>query len=260
MKRNRLSLGQYELCRIKVPANVGEYILGKAPELGRCEARKVYDGLRAERNLSADWQTSQRLQYLSELFWVVGSHTPVFVSEVGEEEAVPTNYLERDVHSFGFNKVQPCKVLSLRVSWPVCGQQLYRDMEAIVERKMRSFKTDFYFHDMMTLSREAYRHPLLWTVGGSHTFMEVHDAEADARCWASSMEKDGDRVRRFLNGEDDTWMGAALRVSCSEDDLYYYHDGAMLHEVSRDTFRSIHERHVERVRHQVEGMLKLEAA
>ena len=82
----------------------------------------------------------------------------------------------------------------------------------------------------------------------SHTFIEVFDAEGEAECWTKAMTDDSDRVRRMLDGYDDTWMGSALRVSCSDSDLYFYHDTAQLHEVSRECFKNIHDRHVERVR------------
>ena len=259
--RNRLPFRMYELCRINVPAEVGEYIMGKAEMLKNCEAHKVYDELKAEHRLSPNYETSRRLQYLYELFWVLGSRTPIFVEKMGETEAVPTNYLEREDSSFGFGKVQPCVVLSLRVRWPgLEGKRLYLNMQAIVEGKMRSFKTDFYFHDMMTFSREMWHHPLLWEVGQSHTMNEVLDAEGESECWVATMATDGDRVRAFLNGKDDTWMGAAMTTLCGKDDWYYYHDGAVLHKVSRDRFKAIHDRHVERVRELTREKIELKKA
>ena len=248
MRTRIINCRQYELAQICVPAEVAEFIISKNDIMRNGESRQVYEQLRAERNLTHTYEESERLQYLTELFWVLG-RTKLKVSKIGERESVPTNYLEREVSSFGFDKVQPCVVLSLRVAWRgEDRRQLYERMESVVEGKMRSFKTDFYFHDMKTLSREAMHHPLLWTVSTSHTFIEVHDAEGEADCWAKAMAKDGDCVRRMLNGYDDTWMGSALRVSCSDSDLYYYHDGATLHEVSRERFKAIHDRHMERVR------------
>lgn len=247
--RKRIINRMYELAQICVPAEVAEFILSKKEWMRDGKSRQVYEELRAERNLSHTYKESQRLQYLTELFWVMGHDARVTVLRVGERECVPTCFLERDVSSFGFDKVQPCVVLSLRVAWS--GQdrkQLYERMESVVEEKMRSFKTDFYFHDMMTLSREAMHHPLLWTVSTSHTFMEVHDAEDESDGWAAAIATDGDRVRRMLNGYDDTWMGSALRVSCAASDLYFYHDGAQLHELTREKFQAIHDRHVSRVR------------
>ena len=246
--RERIYGSHYELAQICVPAEVAEFIISKNDIMRDGESRQVYEQLRDERNLTHTYSESEKLQYLTELYWALG-RTKLEVIRNGERDSVPTCYLEREVSSFGFDKVQPCVVLSLRVAWHgEHRRQLYRSMETIVEGKMRSFKTDFYFHDMKTLSRDALHHPLLWTVGTSHTFIEVHDAELEAACWAKAMVEDGDRVRRMLNGYDDTWMGAALRVSCSDSDLYFYHDGAQLHDVSRDSFKNIHDRHVEKVR------------
>lgn len=246
--RKRIINGQYELAQICVSAEVAEFILSKKEFLRDGESRQVYEQLRAERNLTHTYEESERLQYLTELFWVLG-RTKLEVSKIGERECVPTNYLEREVSSFGFGKVQSCVVLSLRVAYGgEHKRQLYERMKDVVEKKMRSFKTDFYFHDMKTLSRDALHHPLLWTVSTSHTFIEVFDAEGEAECWAKAMTDDSDRVHRMLDGYDDTWMGSALRVSCSDSDLYFYHDTAQLHEVSRECFKNIHDRHVERVR------------
>ena len=247
--RERVIKNEYELAQICVPEEVAEFILSKKEILRDGESRQVYEQLRFERNFSHTYEESERLQYLTELFWELDS-TKLNLAKVGERDSVPTCYLEREVSSFGFDKVQPCVVLSLRVAWGgEHRRQLYERMKAVVEGKMRSFKTDFYFHDMMTLSREALHHSLLWTVGTSHTFIEVHDSECEADCWAKAMVEDGyNRTLRMLNGYDDTWMGSALRVSCSDSDLYFYHDTAQLHEVSRECFKNIHDRYVEKVR------------
>lgn len=190
--RKRIINGQYELAQIFVPEGVAEFILSKKECMRDGDNRQVYEELKAERYFSKTYNESERLQYLTSLFWALGQ-TKTTVVRVGERECVPTCYLEREVSSFGFDKVQPCVVLSLRVAWHgEHRRQLYRSMETIVEGKMRSFKTDFYFHDMMTLSREALYHPLLWTVGTSHTFIEVHDAELEAACWAKAMTDDSD--------------------------------------------------------------------
>lgn len=246
--RKRIINGQYELAQICVPAEVADFIIGKKECMRDGENRQVYEELKAERYFSKTYNESERLQYLTSLFWALGQ-TKTTVVRVGERDSVPTCYLEREVSSFGFDKVQPCVVLSLRVAYGgEHKRQLYERMKDVVEKKMRSFKTDFYFHDMKTLSRDALHHPLLWTVSTSHTFIEVFDTEGEAECWAKAMTDDSDRVRRMLNGYDDTWMGAALRVSCSDSDLYFYHDTAQLHNVTRETFNNIHDRHVERVR------------
>lgn len=246
--RKRIFNNEYELAQICVPSSVADFILSKRLFLRDGESRYVYEQLRCERNLPHTYEESQRLQYLTELFWVLG-RTKLKVTKIGTRECVPTCYLEREVSSFGFEKVQPCVVLSLRVAWRgEERQQLYERMKTVVEGKMWSFKTDFYFHDMMTISRKDIHHPLLWTVSTSHTFIEVFDSEAEADCWAKALTEDGDRVRRMLNGDDDTWMGSALCVSCSDSDLYFYFDGAQFHEVSRERFKAIHDRYMERVR------------
>ena len=258
--RKRIIAGKYELAQICVPDSVAEFIISKEEYLRDGDSRQLYEQLRGERHLSHTYEDSQRLQYLTELFWVFG-RTKVTVVRAGKRESVPTCYLEREVSSFGFDKVQPCVVLSLRVAWGgKHRRQLYESMETVVEEKMRSFKTDFYFHDMAVLSREALYHPLLWTVSTSHTFLEVFDAEGEAEWWAKAMTDDSDMVRRMLNGYDDTWMGSALRVSCSDSDLYFYHDTAQLHEVSRECFKNIHDRHVERVRKLTLEKVKLNKA
>lgn len=246
--RKRIYGHQYELAQICVPANVAEFILSKKEWMRDGKSRQVYEELKAELYFSKTYNESERLLYLTELFWVLGS-TKLHLSKVGERECVPTNYLEREVSSFGFDKVQPCVVLSLRVAWHgEHRRHLYESTKAVVEGKMRWFKTDFYFHDMMTLSRKALHHPLLWTVGTSHTFIEVFDSVGQAERWANAMVEHSDSVSRFLNGYDDTCMGSALRVWCSDSDLYFYHDTAQLHNVTRETFKNIHDRHMERVR------------
>ena len=246
--RKRIIKSHYELAQICVPSEVADFIISKNQYLCDGESREVYEELKAAKYFSKSYEESERMQYLIDLFWVMGDAKATVV-RVGEQESVPTCYLEREVSSFGFHKVQPCVALSLRVAWDgEHRRQLYESMKNVVEGKMRSFKTDFYFHDMMTMSRYALHHPLLWTVGTSHTFTEVFDSVAQAERWANAMVEHGDSVRRFLNGYDDTWMGSALRVSCSDSDLYFYHDGAQLHDVSRKTFQDIHDRHVERVR------------
>lgn len=245
--RNRIIRNMYELAQICVPAHVAEFIMSKKETMRDGEARRVYEELKQAQRVSPTYDESQRLQYLTELFWVMGS-TRVTVARVGERECVPTCYLEREGSWFGYDKVQPCVVLSLRVTWNKDWRGLLGEMTQIVEGKMRSFKTDFYFHDMMTLSREQMRYPWLWNVAESHTHMEILDAVGDADIWARAMEQDGDRVRRMLSGYDDTWMGAALKVACSDHDGYYYYDGAVLHEVSRSRFAEIHKHHVMRVR------------
>lgn len=250
---------KYELCQICVPAEVAEFILSKKEFLRDGESRQVYEQLRCDLYLSHTYEESERLQYLTELFWVLGS-TQLNLAKVGERECVPTNYLEREVSSFGFGKVQPCVVLSLRVAWHgEHRRQLYESMKAVVEGKMRWFKTDFYFHDMKIFSRDMFRKPILWTVSTSHTMTEVLDSEGEAAYWVENIEREN--VRKMVYGsEDETWMGSALRVMCGDDDLYYYHDGAVLHRVSREKFKAIHDRHVERAKSMAKEMLERKAA
>jgi len=257
--RKRIYRGKYELSRISVPPSVAEYIMSKREMLRDKQARKLYEELKEEYRVTTDYSDCRRLQYLYELFWVLGSATSISVRKVDEQECIPTDYLEREDSTWGFDKVQPCWVLSLQVDVSKEQREQYPQLEAIVEKKMRSFKTDFYFHDMMTMSRELCRRPLLWTVSTSHTFIEVHEAEGEAEAWVNC--DDRERMRKFTyGGEDDTWMGAALRVSCGQDDLYYYHDGAQLHKVSREKFKAIHDNHVERVRQLIREQLERKAA
>lgn len=258
--RNRFISRYYELAQICVPREVADFILSKKSELRDCEARKVYEQLKEEHRVSPSYEVSQRLQYLEELFWVLSGSTPIYVSEVGERECVPTNELEREVSSFGFDKVQPCVVLSLRTRVSMEQKRVIREMIDIVEGKMRSFKGDFYLHDMLCFSRELCKRPILWTVSTSHTFKETLFLEDEAQSWADYVAKDEERVRRFVNGYDDTWMGSALRVSCSDDDLYYYHDGAVLHKVSRQRFTDVHDRYVQRVMELTREKIELKKA
>lgn len=259
--RNRMArFRKYELCQICVPPSVGEYILSVREYLRDKQSRVLYERLKEQHKTSPNYAESRRLQYLYELMWVLNTRVSICVDKVDERECVPTNYLEREDSSWGHDKVQPCWVLSLQVQWG--GQerkQLYESMQAIVEGKMRHFKTDFYFHDMMTFSRDGFRHPFLWTVNTSHTMNEVLDAEGEAAWWVENIEREG--VRQLVYGDkDDTWMGSALRVMCYDDDLYYYHDGAVLHRVSREKFTEIHNRHVERAKAMAKGMLERKAA
>lgn len=259
MERKRIFGGKYELCRICVPPSVAEYIISKREMLRDKQARKLYEELKEEYRLSPNYSESRRLQYLYELFWSFGSATSISVRKVDERECIPTDYLEREDSTWGFDKVQPCWVLSLQVDVSKVQRELYPKLEAIVEKKMRSFKTDFYFHDMMTFSREMTRKPLLWNVASTHTWSEVHDAEDEAERWVNC--GDERRLRHFVyGGEDDTWMGSVLRVMASDCDLFYYHDGARLHKVSREKFKAIHDNHVERVRQLIREKLERKAA
>ena len=113
---------------------------------------------------------------------------------------------------------------------------------------MRSFQTDFYLHDMRTVARELGRHPMLWVVGTSHTFMEEMDAEGEAAYWVENINKPA--VHDMVYGrEDGTWMGSALRVAIGQEDLLYFVDAAgHLHKVSRERFERMHNEYVEKAR------------
>ena len=247
MVRKRIIGNQYELARINVPAHVAQYIMSKRRQLKNCECWDVYKQLKEEYRSSPSYTESQRLTYLYELFWVLSGQTPITIKHTGKTECVPTDYLEREVDNFGFDKVQPCESLSLRVSLDAYQKEQVFQMIDIVEKKMHSFATDFYVHDMLCFSRELGKNPILWIVGKSHTFKESLDAERDAQSWAEC-ENLHRRDCMVYGSEDDTWVGAALRVSCGKEDDYYYHDGGMLHKVSREKFTSIHTKYVERVR------------
>lgn len=254
--RNRIArFRKYELCQICVPPPVGMYIVAMKGYLRDRKAKSLYERLKEQSRLSHTYEESSRLQYLRELMFSLGSSVSVYVEKVGERECVPTNYLEREDSSFGYDKVQPCWVLSLTV--PFGGneyRQAYLAMQTIVEGKMRCYKTDFYFHDMLLFSRYLFRKPILWTVSTMHTMTEVLDSEREAVYWAANIERDG--VRKMVyEPEDGTWMGCTLRVMSRDDDLFYFHDGATLHKVSREKFKAIHDRHVERAKSMAKEML-----
>ena len=249
--RNRYVNGQYELARIYVPQKVAEYILERQDVLRECRAREVYEELRAQRDYAASYAEGNRLEYLKELFWLLSGETPIYVRRLGRKVCVPTDYLERENSAFGFDKVQPCVGVAIRVK-VTKGQMLaVRQMEPIVER-MRSFKTDFYFHDMKRMSRDLNRRTILWVVGTSHTFMEVLDVEHEAaRYLAEGNEQWRDEILR----KDDTWMGSVLENSISKDDDLYMITGGVVARLARKDFERIHADYVECLRAKVrEGM------
>ena len=257
-KRERIIGRQYELARICVPPSVADYIVSKRDAMKRCECRKVYEELKEQYRLSPNYAESRRLQYLSDLFWVLSGATPVLLRRMGMTVCVPTDYLEREDSSFGLQKVQECAVLSLRVEIVPEQMESIRRMEGIV-KKMRSFKTDFYFHDMKIFARELCKKPILWIVGTSHTFTEVIEPDE----WAEHLMKhlDSNDVKKYLrHGEDETWVGSALRVACGKDDVFYYHDGKRLLNVTRERFTSIHNEYVRQVRDMVLSQLHSVAA
>lgn len=245
MERKRIFGRQYELARVYAPKQEGMYIWGKRKELKACEGRSVYESLRQDERMARNYDEQLRYQYLREMFFTLSTRTPIIVKMVGGIMAVPTNEIEQE--QFPWKECE-CIELSLRVMLEQFQVPIVEQMMAIVEKKMRSFKTDFLFHDMKTMARELGSRPMLWVVGGSHTFLEVHDAEELAKAWMDTDQES--RRRHFLyGGEDDTWIGAALRVSIGRDDLLYYIDKAgALHKVSREKFTEIHARYVESVR------------
>lgn len=255
--RNRYVGGQYELARIYVPESVAEYIMGKAEELRECRAHDVYLELKKQSRQAPNYEESNRLTYLYELFWLLSGETPIYVRRLGRKVCVPTDYLERENSAFGFDKVQPCVGVAIRVK-VTKGQMLaVRQMEPIVER-MRSFKTDFYFHDMKRMSRDLNRRTILWVVGTSHTFMEVLDVEHEAsRYLAEGNERWRDEILR----KDDTWMGSVLENSISKDDDLYMITGGVVARLARKDFERIHGDYVECLRAKVrEGMEEMAKA
>lgn len=243
--RKRLYGRQWELARICVPIVAADFILSKRKELREGKAHDVYEALREQHRYMTDYAAARRLQYLYEMFWSLSSKTPIMVQVVGRQDCVPTDLLEHEDWSWGKPREQDCKVLSLRVRLEAEQVECVREMMSIVEREMKSFRTDFYLHDMRIVARSMGRHPLLWTVSTSHTFMEEMDAEGEANYWVEHIGKPA--VHELVYGhEDGTYMGSALRVACSDKDLYFYHDGGQLHRVSRERFQKIHDQYVQR--------------
>ncbi len=256
--RQRINGQWYELARFYAPVKEAEYILSKRQELKNCEGRKVYEEIRQQERLAHTYEEQYSWQYLCELFFALSTKTPVYVTRVRPVREVtvrPTNELEREV--FGM-KERPCLQLSVRVRLDDYQRTQVEQMIGIVEQKMKSFQTDFYLHDMKTFARELGKHPIMWIVGTSHTFMEVHDSEYAAQQYAGVDVLD--YRNEFLRGKDDTWAGSALRVACYDDDLFYYHDGSVLHKVSREKFTEIHNRYLEHVRELVREKLENKAA
>ena len=254
--RNRFINGNsYELARIYVPKDVADFIMSKAAELLEGRAREVYRELREQFCCAPNYTEQQRLQYLSDLFWVLSGDTPVMVQRVIGRKCVPTDYLERENSAFGFDKVQPCAGISIRVKLTKGQYNVVKHLEEIAE-KMRSFKTDFYFHDMKRMSWSLGKFAILWVVGTSHTFMEVHDLHGDLDCY---MSEGNERWRDELLHKDTTWMGAALQCSISkDDDLYLIQDGIVA-KVERKDFERIHSEYVKRLRDGVREAMGLAA-
>ena len=248
--RKRIFGRQYELAQIYAPKQEGEYILSKRRELREGRGHDVWESLRSSEHMVRNYDEQRRYQYLRDIFFSLSTQTPIHVVRTaGTVMHVPTDELERDV--FGLRKEVECIKLSLRVHLEEHQVAMVQACMDVVERKMTSFATDFYLHDMKRMARLLGKHKMLWCVGTSHTFLEVLDAEGDA-AWIADRYLP-DQKSRYLC-EDDTWMGSALRVAIGSDDLLLFHDGSCLHKVSRDRFERIHRDHIERVRDMVRDM------
>lgn len=254
--RKRIFGRQYELARIYAPKKEGEYILSKRLELKTGKGREVYEEVREMDRQSVYGRKEMDFSYLRYLFFSLQTETPIMLRRLGEGMHKPTDEIEHEVQPW---KERMCTEISLRVMLQDYQVPVVERMMGIVQQKMRSFKTDFLFHDMKVMARLLGERPMLWVVGDSHTFTEVLWPERDADDWVAYSGEE--RRREFLNGSDDTWMGAALRVSVGRDDLLYYIDAAgSLHKVDRELFESIHKRHVDRVRMEIREKLELNKA
>lgn len=248
MERKRLCGQWYELASIYVPDRLVPVLKGYREQLRKGDGCEAWQDMRRRYNErefdGKEWHYGDA-QYLLGLMFALNTTTPIDMRLLGYANTRPTDELEREV--WNMRKDEPCTRMSLRVRLGDFQRAAYWDFQRAVEQKMRSYKTDFYLHDMKMLARELGRKPLLWVVGQSHTMHEVLDAEGEAEAWAGTDQEES-RQRFVYGGEDDTWMGGALRTLCGKDDDYYYHDGAELHKVSRDRFKAIHDRYVQRVR------------
>lgn len=255
--RKRLFGRQYELARIYAPVKEGGYILSKRNELKNGDGNKVYRELRELDRQSVYGRNELNLSYLRYLFFSLQTETPIMVvRKAGTVMHVPTDEIEHEVQPW---KERECIELSLRVKLQDYQVPVVEQMIAVVEQKMRSFKTDFLFHDMKVMARMLGERPMLWVVGNSHTFTEVLWPERDAEDWLAYSGEE--RRRAFIHGEDDTWMGAALRVSVEQEDLLYYIDSAgVIHKVDRKRIEDMHNRHIDRVRREIREKLELKKA
>jgi len=254
----RLYGRQYELAHIYAPKAEGEYILSKRNELREGKAYEVWQALRKDDRMVRNYDEQLRYQYLRDIFFSLSTETPIYVVRTeGTVMHLPTNELGRTVCGLDHKETE-CIELSLRVHLQAEQVPMVQECMDVVERKMTSFATDFYLHDMKRMGRSLGQHMMLWCVGTSHTFLEVLDVAGDAE-WIEE-KYTPDAKSRYLC-EDDTWMGSALRCAIGQDDLLFLHDGSRLHKVSRERFETIHRRHVERVRDMVrESMNQLQAA
>lgn len=252
-------IGQtYELACINVPRRLMPVLTGYRALLAKGEGRKAYEDVRRRSNerefeSRKDGYQYGDDQYLTSLMFSIGGSTPVKVVAECLADERPTDWLEREV--WNMRKPEPCARVSLRVKVSQELAEAYPQMAALVEQKMRSYKGDFYFHDMLAMAREVGRHPMLWTVNTSHTVHETMNSDELAEWWCEHWQEED--VRKHIYGqEDDTWMGSALRVMCYDDDLYYHIDGAgKLHRLSREKFTEMHRRYVDSVRAKARELL-----
>lgn len=239
---------QYELAHIYAPKAEGEYILSKRAELKQGKAYEVYQRLREDDRMARNYAETLRYQYLRDFFFCLSTATSIsVVRRAGTVMHISTDYTG---HESGLREVE-CIEMSIRIHLQDYQIPMVQECMDVVERKMKHFDTDFYFHDMKRMGRELGQHQMLWCVGTSHTFLEVLDADGDAQWVADRYTQE---QRDHYLREDDTWMGSALRVAIYPDDLLLFHDGTRLHKVSRERFETIHRNYIERVREKVRGM------
>lgn len=251
--RKRIFGRQYELARIYAPVKEGEFILSRRYQLKQGRGSDVYQEVRELERQEIYGRKTMDWNYLRYLFFSLQTQTPIhIVRTAGTVMHKATDEIEHEVQPW---REVECIELSLRVRLQDYQLEPVRQMLAIVEKKMRSFATDFLFHDMKTFARELGSMPMLWVVGQSHTFNEVLWPEQDAEDWVTYASEE--RRQAFLRGEDDTWMGAALRVSIGQDDLLYFIDSAGgVHKQTRERFEAMHRRHVDRVRREIRERLE----
>lgn len=255
--RKRIFGRQFEIARIYAPVKEGEYILSKRHELKHGKGSDVYQEVKELEWKEMYGRSTMDWHYLRDLFFCLQTQTPIhIVRKAGTVMCMATDEIEHEVFP---RKERECIELSLRVRLQDYQLESVRQMLSIVEGKMRSFATDFLFHDMKTFARELGSRPMLWVVGESHTFNEVLWPEQSAEDWVNYASEE--RLAAFLRGEDDTWMGAALRVSIGKDDLLYFIDSAGgVHKQTREKFEAMHRRHVDRVRREIRERTELKAA
>lgn len=257
--KKKLSGRTYELARMSVPNRLVPVITGYRALLAKGEGRKAYEDIR-RRSKEGEFESRKDGyqygddQYLTSLLFCIGGQTPVRVVAECLATERPTDYLEREV--WNMRKPEPCTRLSLRVKVSQELAEAYPQMAEVVERKMRSYKGDFYMHDMLAMAREVGSKPMLWTVSTSHTLHETMDADAQGDWWFE--HRDSEEVRQHIYGDrDETWMGSALRVMCYDDDLYYRIDeGGRLHKLSRERFTEMHRRYLDQARAKARGRIE----